>query len=210
MLSREDRIIAFNERILGLANCSPNDIELSIKKWVGSEGLTLQRLKKAGELLKISIGDFTSPEDPLVKLFKTFQTGDSFNVSELITFCVFLSNATPENKSMIWFDMIDQSLRSQLTYGQIKEFVSLLFKFTFKILPILSEGTGEMLLTPENIEIYTNTAYKYQNDFIENISMKICPEHTLDKDMFIQQINANSKITYSDGFRQLLRESIKR
>ena len=208
-LSREDRLISSKERKIGLSSCSPISIELSIKKWIGSEGLTLPRLKKAAEALQIDIGDFTSPDEPLVKLFKQFKTGDSFNVSELISFCVYLSNARPDEKAGIWFDIADQSLALQLTYGQVKEFISMLFRFTYKVLPILAQGDEVDCLSAENIEIYTNEAYKHQREFIENTSMKLCPEHTLDRETFLAQLNIYSKITYSDGFRQLVRESTK-
>lgn len=208
-LSREDRLISLQERKIGLNNCNPSKVELSIKKWIGSEGLTIPRLKKAAESLKIDVGDFTSPDDPLVKLFKQFKTGESFNVSELISFCVFLCDARPDEKGVIWFDIADQSLRSQLTYGQVKEFIGLLYKFTYKFLPILAQGSEENCLSPEVVEIYINEAYKHQTAFIEITAGKVCPEHTLDKETFIAQLNTYSKLTYSDGFRQLVRENIR-
>jgi hypothetical protein len=208
-LSIEDKIISYNERKIGLSCCSPSNIEFYIKKWIGSEGLTLPRLKKAAECLKIDIGDFKSPEDPLAVLFKEFQVKDSFNVSDLITFCVFLCSARPNEKSEIWFNIIDSSLITEITYGQTKQFLELLYKFTFKILPLLAKGDGELGLSDEKIEIYVNEAFKCQKRFLETYAMKICPEHTLDKETFIAQMSLYSKITYSEGFRQLVRDYLK-
>ena len=176
---------------------------------MGSEGLTIPRFKKAAENLKINIGDFSSPEDPLVVLFSQFKTGEAFNTTELISCCVFLTNSRPDEKAKIWFDLIDNSLQNQLTYGQIKEFLSMLYKFTFKILPLLANEEAEMNLSLEARENYVNEALKHQKDFVEIYAMKICPEHTLDREKFIQQMGLYSKITYSDGFRQLMREMIK-
>lgn len=208
-LSNEDRIISFNERKLGISHCTPSSIELSIKKWIGSEGLTLPRFKKAAESLKINLGPFTSSHEPLVIVFKNFQSGNAFNVLELIAFCVYLCNALPEEKSKIWFDIMDCNLKSLLTYGQVKEFLSLLYRFTFKILPILSQGEGEMTLRPQDIEVYTNEALKHQRSFIDAYAIKVCPEHTLDKETFLAQMNVYSKLSYSDGLRQLVREFVR-
>jgi hypothetical protein len=208
-LQKEDNIISSNERKLNLTHCSPSSIELTIKKWVGSEGLTIARLQRAAETLQINIGDFSSPEDPLVLLFSQFKQGNSFNTTELISFCVFLTNARPDEKAKVWFELIDNSLQNQLTYGQIKEFLSMIYKFTFKVLPILAKEDAENGLSAEERENYVSEALKFQKDFVDVYAMKLCPEHTLDKEKFMQGLGIYSKLTYSDGFRQLMREMMK-
>lgn len=207
-LSMEDKIIGIQEKALGV-NQKPSQIEMTIKKWIGSEGLTLPRLKKAAFALNIQIGDYTSPDDPIVLLFNHFKTGDNYNVTELITFCVLLTPAQPDDKALIWFDILDTTLRSHLTYGQIREFLKLLFKFTFKLLPMLASGEGQMSLSSESVEIYINTCLKSEETFLDIFSKKLCPQHTLDKETFVDQLRVYSKLTYPDGIRQMLRECIK-
>lgn len=76
-------------------------------------------------------------------------------------------------------------------------------------MPGLAKDNETMGLSSEVVEVYVNQAAKYQNEFIESLAVKLCPEHTLDKEIFVAQINVYSKISYSAGFRQLLREFIK-
>lgn len=206
-LSTEEKLISSQEKLLKIKE-KPIQIEMTIKKWIGSEGLSLPRFKKAAFTLGMNIGDNTSPDDPIVLLFNNFKTNEQFNITELIAFCVFLTPAYPEEKAVIWFDIFDSNLRAQLTFGQIEEFLKMIFDFTFKFLPILAIGDQSGQLSSEAVEIYMNTCKINKELFLETYSKKICPEHTLDKETFVDQLRTYYKLTYSDGVRQLLREAI--
>ena len=197
-LTDEDKFVALNERRVVMES-SPALIEMTFKKWIGPDGLNQARLKKVFATLNVMGNE-------LDKLMVEFKNGESFNVNELISFCVFMTCAKPQDKAAVWFDLLDTGLKNQLTYGQVKDFLEQLFKFTFKFLPRLAAGNE---MTEECVEIYINSCYKMKTSFIDKHSILVCPEHTLDKEIFVSQLQIYYTLTYSEGIRTLLRKLSK-
>jgi hypothetical protein len=173
---------------------SPEKIEWSFKKWTAEDGLNEVRFKKALDAIGIGF------EENVWKLFMNFRNGDKYDLKKVICFCVFLSCAQPERKAEVWFDVLDVQVKNQLSFAQVKAFIKLIFSFTFQILPNLAIGS----LTSESLELYINTSLKSRKAFTAQYSQKLCPEPSLDKEIFKSQLQLFSKLTYSEGVRSLL------